>query len=408
MTFSDLWTEASRDVEAERRLKAMEIAKNASRGIWAFLAQAENPVEYGDRLALAQDRIEAVASSAGVPTDDLLGVFEQRFALLTEAKDNPFGDDDSDSDNTDEDGDGSTDDDGEDGDKGDETDSGGDKDDSDDSDTNEDDDSDSDDNPDDPNPDDDDESQEKDPDQDGDDDSSPQGDTDHDFFPRSSARYAALHARIAAGENPLNWGGSPFVGSPARKTAAVGADAGASDGIVSDTNVPQPGEMGAGPGGGVSLPETTKPRQLPGGPQSLDVTGQQPMDPALNGGDVGAGADEPPDTQRQAKIAAIAAEVRQHNPHLSAQQCARVAFQVVGRYYKQAENLSPLLYGDRGNVTDGPLTKQIKDWQPPSPQPKMPGGGGGGSAEEDEAGAGEAAAEEGAGNIFPEIAPLVL
>lgn len=390
MTY-DLWTEASRDVDAENRLRAMEMAKHASQGVWAFLAQAQDPLEYNDRMELARDRIESVAASTGVSLDDLLGVFEQRFALLMEAKDNPFGDDDSDSDDEDEDGDGNTDDDGKDADSGDETDSGGDTDDSDDSDMN---------NPDDPNPDDDDESQEKDPDQDGDDDSSAEGDTDHDFFPKgSSARYSSLLARIEAGENPLNWGGRPFVRSSARKTAA-----GANDETVSDSNTPQPEQAADGLGGpdmAPSLPETTKPRQLPEG-GGMDATGPQEIDPALNGGDIGAGADTPPDTQREAKLRAIAAEVREHNPHLSNQQVARVAFRVMAKYLtKQAEDLSPLLYGDRGDVHDGPLTHTVKTVEPPDPKKLMPRPGGGGAAGEEAAGAAEG------GEAVEALAPLL-
>lgn len=397
MSFTDLWSEASRDVAAENHTKVMEMAKHASRGVWTFLAQAEGDVEYRDRLELARDNIESVASSTGAPLDGLLEVFDQRFALLMEAKGNPFGDDDSDDDDTDEDGDGSTDDDGDDGDSGDETDSGGDDDNSDDSDTSEDGDTDSD----------------KDSDDDGDDD-----DTDDDgsdgsppFPPKSSARYASLLARIEAGENPLSWGGTPFAPSSVRTAA------GATDDVVSDENVPNETTPADGLMGvpGPMLPETTKPRQTPEGDGMMpgmgmgeEIAGEQPMDPALNGGDVGAGADTPPDTQREAKVAAIASDVQQHNPHLSAKQCRRVALQVVARYFKQAEDLSPLLYGDRGNVQDGPFTEKAKSWQPPDPKklkaPSAPGGAAPAAAE----GAGAAEGLAGLAEGAEALAPLLL
>lgn len=384
---TDLWTEASRDVEAENRLKSLEMAKHASRGVWGFLAQAQDQLEYSDRLELARDQIESLASSTGAPVEDLLAVFEQRFALLTEASDNPFGNDDSDDsddDDSDKDDDKSHDDK--------DSDSDDDDDDDDDSDDDDDDDDDKDDD-------------DKDPDDDGDDDSSAEGDTDHDHgtpddksddndaYPSSGGdaypafgqggggKYSSLMQRIQAGENPLDWGGAPFGRSSARKTAAGAPD------VVSDTNVPQ-GEANEGsvPPTPPALAETTKPRQLPGAdssgaPGGMDLNGEGGVDPALNGGDIKAGADTPPDDSSD-KIASIAREVKQHNPHLSDQQCRKVASQVAARYYKQAEDLSPLLYGDRGNVEDGPLTRAIKNWEPPAPEggvaklPKLPGMGG--------------------------------
>lgn len=402
MTY-DLWTEASRDVEAENNLRAMEVAKHASQGVWGFLAQAASHVEYTDRLELSMDRVAAVAERSGVPTEALLDVFDQRFALLMQAKDdgNPLGDGDDD-DNTDEDGDGSTDDDGQDSDQGDNTDQDGDSDSSDDSDTSGDGDDDADDQGDGPNEDD------------------PDGD-DHDAddappFTKGSSRYASLMTRIQAGENPLSWGGTPFVRSSARVTAA-----GANDEFVSDTNVPNPAEPANGlfgaPGPEPSLPESTKPRQLPEGggggfPDPSGMFGEE-TDPALNGGDIGAGGDDLPPSDsggKEAKVRAIAADVRATNPHLTARQCERVARQVVARYYKQAEDLSPLLYGDRGHAQDGPFTKQVKEFEPPEPKggkmPGMPGGGGaaGEAAAGGEAAGGAAAMAEGA----EALAPLLL
>lgn len=399
----DLWTEASRDLTAENEQRALEMAKHASQGLWAFLAQASDHLEYSDRLELTRDRLEAVASSTGTPVEKLLEVFDQRFALLMQASGNPFGDDDSDSDDTDEDGDGNTDDDGDSSDKGDETDQGGDDDDSDDSDTSEDSDDDEEDSGDGPDED----------DPDGDD---KDGDSAPPFM-KGSSRYASLLARIEAGENPLSWGGTPFAHSSARVTAA-----GANDEFVSDTNVPNPtspanGLFGA-PGPMPSLPETTKPRQLPeGGGMGPDPSGMfgEETDPALNGGDIGAGADDVPPSDsgaKEAKVQAIAADVQASNPHLSPRQCERVARQVVAKFYKRAEDLSPLLYGDRGNVPDGPFTKKVKEYEPKPPKggsgAPTPGGAPAAAGEEaaaGAAGAGEAAAlAEGA----EALAPLLL
>lgn len=427
MTMSDLWTEATRDIESEERLKNLEMARHASQGIWSFLAQAGDQFEYEDRLSLAQDRIGVIASQTGVTEDELIKVFDQRFALLLEAKGNYSVDDAPDDDKDD---DGNPDDeqsDEEDSEEADEEKGSNSDDDGDDSD----------DDKKDPDPDDTDAGQEKDPDDDGDDDSDPNGDTDGDFFPpKSSARYASLMERIQAGENPLSWGGAaPFAGSPARKTAGL------DDGAVTDSNVPQDptANTDSGPGMGaapLSLPETTKPRQLPegGGGSSDMLAGGEPLDPALNGGDIQAGSDDlPPATSsRHSKVASIAADVRQYNPHLSQKQCEHVAEQVVARYYKQAEDLSPLLYGDRGNVGDGPLTEKAKEWEPsgsgkkpgggnggggsPSTPPALPRGGdpipvgsGGGAPELPPAGEGAAAAtgEAAAGEGLLDLAPLL-
>lgn len=370
---TDLWTEATRDIAAEDRLKHMELARHASQGIWAFLAQAADQFEYEDRLSLAQDRISTIASQAGVSEEDLLKVLDQRFALLMEAKGN-YSVDDAPDDDKDDDGnpddEQATEEDSEESEeeKGSNSDDDGD---------------DSDDDKSDPDPDDTDAGQQKDPDGDGDDDSDPNGDTDGDFFPpKSSARYASLMERIQAGEDPLSWGGAaPFAGDPARKTAGV-----TDPSPVTDSNVPQDPTANTDSGPGMdaapkSLPETTKPRQLPegGGGPNLLAGGDQPLDPALNGGDIQAGSEDsaPGDIQTSAKLRAIASDVRTYNPHLSAQQSEQIALQVMARYYKQAEDLSPLLYGDRGDVNDGPFTHQVKTWEPFAQKPSgKPGKGG--------------------------------
>jgi hypothetical protein len=81
----DLWTEASRDVEAERLALRMASAKVAVAGLWPFLALAQSPSEFDHRLALAADHI-----ANAVPVDLLHPVvasLREDFAAITAAKD---------------------------------------------------------------------------------------------------------------------------------------------------------------------------------------------------------------------------------------------------------------------------------------------------------------------------------
>lgn len=430
---TDLWTEASRDVEAENRSYALEIAKSAGAGTWAFLALAQSRQEFADRVALATTSITTAAARAGIAPEDLLKVFTERFALLMQAKDgNPFADEDDDSDDDKAKGDGKSD-------------SAGD-DDADDEDT---DDSNSDvddagtDETDDNGKDGGDDTEQDDGGDDNADDSEAGKDKDDDQAqdldqresPAFGGIYSSLMQRIEAGEDPLTWGGRPFVSSLGR--TAVGAD----ESPVTDTNVPNPtADAGAPPMGGMGgmggtdpmgMPPaealTTKPRQTPGGDQGLNTPPGDPgLDPAMNGGDIEAGQSN----EGTAKIAVIAADVQRSNPSLSQARCRKIATAVVRRYLKTAEDLSPLLYGDRSNTPDGPLTQKVKNWSPPdlTSLPKGPQGpgegsqdsgegegggeGGGGGAE----GAGEAAGEGAAGEAgaagvageAAELAPLLL
>jgi len=390
---TDLWSEASRDLDAERHTLALETAKAASTGTWAFLAMATSQTEFEDRLALAGERIQTVAAEAGVDEEELKSVFAQRFALLAEAGSFPPGGDD-DSDEDDDSGD-DGDDDGSDDDS--------DSDDSDDSDDSGDDDDDSDDSSDDG-------------DSDGDDDSDSDSDSDDDkdsgSAPPWAGKFSSLAARISAGENPLAWGGTPFVRSSARKEAADGAP-------VSDVNNPTPDPLAdAGapapvPGMEGGIAETTKPRQMPegGGMDSPGMgmdgiddnpAGADTPDSGLNGGDIEQGGNDlPPST---AKIAAIAAEVRRYNPGLSERQVLHVASQAYETYlHKHAEDMSPLLFGDRGGVEDGPATNKVKTWAPADFKPGRPGGGGTGQeGEGDDGGKGS----EGGGMVPPVVPGL--
>ncbi len=389
---TDLWVEASYDADAERRTRALEIAKAASQGTWEFLALAQSSEEYGDRVALASDRITAVAVQSGVSVEELMEVFDRRFALLREAADNPFTkDDDEDSGQDDSDSDDDSDD--------------GDDDSSDDSDDDgDDDDSDSDDGGDD-----DDDSSDEDDDSDDDSDS----DDDKDSAPPWASKFSALAQRIQSGENPLEWGGTPFGASSVRKEAADGAQ-------VSDANVPTPEAPSADPvmpspvpgmNGGIA--ESTKPRQMPEGDgmdptmapgDRMDGIGAPPVDPALNGGDIQQGADDLPPAEAS-RVAAIARHVKQYNPTLSEDRCRKVARQVYQQYlHKHAEDMSPLLFGDRGSTPDGPATDKVKTWSPPDIKPvnQVPPG------EEDPGGPGDGGPGGGGSGGDPGLLPHLM
>lgn len=434
---SDLWVEATYDHEAARTAHNLESATYASRGLWAFLAQAQTPEEYADRAALATEAIQTVAAAHDVPTDTLLDVFDHRFALLMEAKDNPFADDSDDGSKS-----GSDEDDNGDG-KPDDSDGGDGADDTDQQ-TDEDDDGDSD------NADNDDKGKSQDPDQDQDE---QQGRT-QGITPWGS-RYAHLAAAIQQGADLLEWSGAaPFVGSPARKHAADGAsadteqnapedtedsasdgDGGTDDGSMTpDTagdDASMPGSAGSSvPGLDGGIASTTKPRQLPeggGGIPGMDGDGEDDsltdqFDPALNGGDIHQGADTTPpgvdddsDSSKMAKIQPIFSEIFRDNPHLGLRQCYKIAEKVYDTYLvKNAEDSGPLLYGDRGKVPDGPITNAIKNWspaeaKPPGPHPppagrtpRLPEGAGGGAGEAAGAAAGELPAAAGeAAELLP-------
>jgi hypothetical protein len=565
---TDLWREASRDVEAENRAYGLEMAKSASSGTWTFLALAQSRQEFADRVALASSTITRTAGEHGVAPEDLLKVFTERFALLMEAGENPFAkkdDDQDDSDDSDDDskddgdsdsdddkhGDGRSDSEGDD--DGDEQDS--DKDDSDVDDAGTDDSDDNGDDGDDDHEQDDDGKDNADDDEHGNDkDDDQDEDLDNRESPAFGGIYSSLLARINAGEDPLAWGGAaPFAGSLGR--TAVGAEVGDiaravdkfqeerhPDGVnpdwgplhkalpadehdawmymgktgdgpfavhhykhgitreplhldpegnsgrdlgngrtgwgeakkhltdrghydmlkqmgatpqtkydqeyqrgrnqrlqdagysvvqgsagsmppVSDSNVPTPPDPMGGMDGATNTSLTTKPRQTPGGDQGLSTPpADLDVDPAMNGGDIEAGQDSAPDAVT-AKLNAIAADVRRANPQLSVLRAHAVAVQVVSRYLVTAEDVSPLLFGDRGNVGDGPLTDAVKNWSPtmgPKPQQSKPGdngddgddeGGEGGGAGGAADGAGEAAAAgegaagaEGAADLLPLLA----
>jgi hypothetical protein len=63
---TDLWLEASREIEADDALTDLNLAKMATANVWPFLALAQSQEEFGHRLAIAMDRIERA-----VPDDAL-------------------------------------------------------------------------------------------------------------------------------------------------------------------------------------------------------------------------------------------------------------------------------------------------------------------------------------------------
>jgi hypothetical protein len=392
---TDLWVEATRDVDAEQHAYGLEMAKSAGMGAWTFLALARSKQEFADRVGLASDSIVRAAGAGGVSPEDLLKVFTERFALLMEAGENPFADQDDTGDGDDEDddkdskdekdddahGDGKSDSSGDDDAKDDDedksnsnvNDAGSGDSDENGGDGNEDD-GDSDDDHDDDNADDSDKGKDEDPDQKDDMDG-------REASPAFGGMYSSLLQRIERGEDPLMWGGRPFVASLGR--TAVGADAGP----VSDTNVPTPtadpggGSLGL-PGMGGSEPLTTKPRQAPGGDQGLSTPPADPgVDPAMNGGDIQ--AQQPAESNPfTSKLMVIAADVHRSNPQLSQARCVEVANTVMARFLVQAEDVSPLLFGDRGTAADGPLSGPAKKWSPPDVDPsRIPGRGSGGSGD---------------------------
>ena len=56
---SDLWDNATRDIEAERRSRSLAEARAANTEVWHFLASATSEYDFETRLALVQERIDA-------------------------------------------------------------------------------------------------------------------------------------------------------------------------------------------------------------------------------------------------------------------------------------------------------------------------------------------------------------
>lgn len=61
---SDLWTEASRDVEAETQFRALSYARATVQPVWPFLAKAASVEEYYHRHSLVANKIDDAAQAA--------------------------------------------------------------------------------------------------------------------------------------------------------------------------------------------------------------------------------------------------------------------------------------------------------------------------------------------------------
>lgn len=77
---SDLWFEASRDVEADNATRALTNAKIAAAGVWPFLAVAESDDEFDLRLDYAMPRIASVVEEDSL--DALLASLREDWKAL--------------------------------------------------------------------------------------------------------------------------------------------------------------------------------------------------------------------------------------------------------------------------------------------------------------------------------------
>jgi hypothetical protein len=82
MEFTSVFDEASRDHEAEDLLVRQAAARAETQGVWPFLALAQSEDEFGHRLALAEDRLSAIASRHGLSYEDVTAPLREGFAVL--------------------------------------------------------------------------------------------------------------------------------------------------------------------------------------------------------------------------------------------------------------------------------------------------------------------------------------
>jgi hypothetical protein len=83
----DLWADASRDVEAEQQTMAFYRASAAlEEELWPFLALSQSEAELEHRKALAMEPLQRIASESGMPLPELGAMIDNRFRILTEAK----------------------------------------------------------------------------------------------------------------------------------------------------------------------------------------------------------------------------------------------------------------------------------------------------------------------------------
>ena len=175
------------------------------------------------------------------------------------------------------------------------------------------------------------------------------------------------------------------LGMPAGPVSQAAEDSVTQTNVPQQVQGPQSFDQFAGPGPASTNQTTTKPRQMPGD------GGGPGMDPASNGADVESGeptqesdgADPKPPTQAAKHgsylLADLMADIRRANPGLAERDTFHLAKRVIDEYplTKQAETWSPLSFGNRGRVPDGPLTmmlhKKIHDAPGPGHnRPKAP------------------------------------
>ena len=84
---SDLWAEASRDVEAEQQTMAFFRASAALEAeLWPFLSLARSEAELEHRKALAMDPLQRIAAESGMALPELGAMIDNRYRILAEAK----------------------------------------------------------------------------------------------------------------------------------------------------------------------------------------------------------------------------------------------------------------------------------------------------------------------------------
>lgn len=87
MDFISVFDEASRDIEAEAVERRHTAAlQDATAATWQFLALAKSEPEFGHRLALVEDRLEALASQHGVSYEEITAPLRQGFQALLESR----------------------------------------------------------------------------------------------------------------------------------------------------------------------------------------------------------------------------------------------------------------------------------------------------------------------------------
>lgn len=82
MEFISVFDEASRDHEAEDLATREAAARVDAQEVWPFLALAASAEEFGHRLALAEERLSAIASRHGLTYEDVTAPLREGFAVL--------------------------------------------------------------------------------------------------------------------------------------------------------------------------------------------------------------------------------------------------------------------------------------------------------------------------------------